>query len=108
MTFKLPNIDWGDVASKVSSLINTGAPLAEMLLPAWAPAIQIGAKILTGAADAEPTAVALVKTIQGGETPTPAQLQSYATQYESDYQALHADLAAQIAATPVPQGPAPA
>lgn len=98
----LPNLDWGDVASKVVTFITSGAPLAEELVPAWAPAISIGAKLLQGAVAAEPTAIALVKTIQDGAAPTPAELQSFATGYEADYQALHADLAAQIAATAPP------
>lgn len=94
------NINWDDLAAKVVSFVNTGAPVVEELVPAWAPAIQIGTKLLTAAANAEPTAVSLVKTIQSGQAPTPEQLQSFAADYESAYQTLHADLAAQIAATP--------
>lgn len=100
MTFKLPTIDWADLGNKVSTLINAGAPVVELLEPQWAPAIQIASKLLTGAVAVEPTAVAIVKNIQSGQAPTPDQLQSFATTYEDDYQALHADLAAKIAATP--------
>jgi hypothetical protein len=92
-------IDWTDVAIKVNTIIQTGAPVAELLLPAWAPAIAIAAKVLQGAAAAEPTAVALVKSIQAGTPPTAAQLQSFSTAYEADYQQLHADIAAQLAAS---------
>ena len=95
-------MDWNDIVSKVSQVITTGAPLVEELVPAWAPAIQIAAKILTGAANAEPTAVALVQTIQSGQPPTPADLQQFANDYEAAYQQLHADVAAQIAAETPP------
>ena len=91
-------IDWTKLTQEVVSLINGGAPLAEDLLPAYAPAIQVAAKLLTGAANAEPSAVAIVQSIQAGKAPTPTDLQAFAAAYEADYQALHADLAAQIAA----------
>lgn len=94
-------MDWNDIAQKVSTFIQDGAPIAEELVPAWAPAIQIGSKLLQGAIAAEPTAVALVKDIQSGTVPTPAQLQTFSAQYEADYQTLHADIAAKIAAAPV-------
>lgn len=93
-------LNWSAITSGVVSLINDGAPVVESLVPAWAPAIQIGLKLLTGAAQAEPVAVSLVQSIQSGQAPTPAQLQAFASDYEADYQALHADLAAQIAADP--------
>lgn len=94
-------MDWTDIVSKVSTFITDGAPAVEELVPAWAPAIQIGTKLLAAATQAEPTAVALVKSIQSGQAPTPAELQSFATDYEAAYQTLHTDIAAQIAAAPV-------
>jgi len=94
------SIDWADIVTKVSTLINTGAPVVEELIPAWAPAIQIAAKLLQGVASAEPTAVALVKTIQSGTAPTPTELQQFGSDYEAAYQTLHADIATQLAKTP--------
>lgn len=102
MTTTSPAINWGAIPGQVVAFVTGAAPLAEMLVPAWAPAIQIGAKLLTAAANAEPTAVGLVQTIQSGTPPTPAQLQAFAADYEDAYQALHADIATQIAATPTP------
>lgn len=93
-------MDLSKIIPGVMTIINDGAPIVEELVPAWAPAINIASKILAGAAQAEPTAVALVTQIQDGQPPTPAQLQSFATDYETAYQALHADLTAQIAAAP--------
>lgn len=95
-------MNWDTIVGQVSTLITDGAPVAESLLPAWAPAIQLGAKLLSAAANAEPTAVAIVKGIQAGTPPTAAELQSFAGDYEAAYQALHTDIAAQIAAAPVP------
>jgi hypothetical protein len=92
-------IDWNDIATKVNTIIQDGAPVAELLLPAWAPAISVAAKVLQGAAAAEPTAVALVQSIQSGTPPTAAQLQSFSTAYESAYQTLQTDIAKQIAAS---------
>ena len=93
-------IDWTALTQQVMTIINTGAPVVEELVPAWAPAIQITTKILAGAADAEPTAQSLLQTIQSGTPPTPTQLQTFASAYEVDYQTLHADIAAQLAVTP--------
>ena len=95
-------MDWTKISSLVMTIVNDGAPVAEQLLPEYAPAIQIAAKLLTGAASAEPTAVSLVQTIQSGQAPTPAELQTFATDYETAYQQLHADINTQLAATPVP------
>ena len=95
-------MDWTKISSLVMTIVNDGAPVAEQLLPEYAPAIQIAAKLLTGAAAAEPTAVSLVQTIQSGQAPTPAELQTFATDYETAYQQLHADINTQLAATPVP------
>lgn len=89
-------VDWTDIANKVVSIVTTGAPVVEELVPAWAPAIAVAAKLLQGAADAEPTAVALVKTIQSGQVPTPAEIQQFSTDYETAYQTLHADIAKQL------------
>lgn len=96
----MTDINWSALPGQVTAFVTGAAPLAEMLAPQWAPAIQIGAKLLTAAAAAEPTAVSLVQDIQSGTTPTPAQLQQFATDYEDAYQALHADIAAKIAQTP--------
>lgn len=96
----MTSINWDDLVVKVTTFVNDGAPVVEELVPAWAPAIQIGTKLLTAAANAEPVAVGIVKQIQSGQAPTPDQLQQFSTQYEAAYQALHADLAAQIAAAP--------
>lgn len=95
-------MDWDDLIKKVTTIVNDGAPVAEELVPAWAPAISLAAKLLTGAAQAEPVAVGLVQTIQSGQAPTPAQLQSFASDYEAAYQQLHADIATQLAAAPAP------
>lgn len=92
------NIDWTALPGQVAAFVNDGAPVAEALLPQYAPVIQIGAKLLTAAANAEPTAVSLVNTIQSGNLPTPAELAQFSTDYEDAYQALHDDIAAQIAA----------
>jgi len=92
-------MDWTDIANKVVSIITNGAPIVEELVPAWAPAIQVATKILQGAAAAEPTAVALVQSIQSGTVPTPTQIQQFSAAYEADYQLLHADIAKQLAAS---------
>ncbi len=96
------DLDWNTITKNVVSFVNDGAPIAEQLLPEYAPAIQIGAKLLTGAANAEPAAVDLVNTIRSGQMPSPADLQQFATDYEDSYQALHADIAARLASTPAP------
>lgn len=93
-------MNWTDITSKVVSFVNEGAPLIEDLVPAWAPAIQVATKLLQGAAAAEPTAVALVKSIQSGQAPTPDELQAFASDYEAAYQTLHADIATQLAVQP--------
>lgn len=92
-------VDWTDIANKVVSIVTQGAPVVEELVPAWAPAIQVATKLLQGAAAAEPTAVALVQSIQSGQVPTPTQIQQFSTDYEAAYQTLHADIATQLAAS---------
>lgn len=80
------------LASKVTTLINDGAPVVEALEPGWAPAITLVSNLLTAAANAEPTAVALLGTIKSGQAPTPEELDAFAADYEAAYGALHADI----------------
>ncbi len=91
-------MDWKAIEKGVVEVVTALAPIAETALPAAAPAISIGVKILQGVIDAEPTAVALFEQIKSDKPPTADQLQQFAADYESSYQKLDADIKAKLAA----------
>lgn len=93
-------LDWATIAADAGKVVAALAPIAESALPGASAAIALGAKIVQGVMDAEPTAVALFNQIKSGTPPTPEQLQQYASDYETAYQKLNADIAAQLAALP--------
>lgn len=92
------SLDWDEIAHSVASGVNALAPIAASFVPGAAPAILIVEKIISGLIAAEPAAIALVKQIQSGEVPTQTQLAQYYTQYQSDDDALKADIEAHLAA----------
>ena len=92
------SIDWEALAQKVSEGVTILAPLAEGMVPGLAPAITIASKIIQGGIAAEPTAVALIQQIQAGTPPTQDQLKSYYANYQTDDDALNADIQEHLAA----------
>lgn len=85
-------LNWESIAQKVAEGVNVLAPIAESLAPEAAPAIAILDKIIQGAMAAEPTAVALVQQIQSGAVPTQTQLAQFYANYQTDDDALKADI----------------
>lgn len=96
----MPDLDWDAIASTASEAVTLLTPIIEAAVPGSAAAIAIATKIANGVIDAEPTAVALYAQIKSGTPPTVDQIKALNDAYEASYQALHADLAAQIAALP--------
>lgn len=78
------------LADKLAALVNQGAPAIEMLEPGWAPAISLFSKLLTSAANAEPHAVEMVKSIKDGNLPAPEDVEALAASYGATVEALDA------------------
>lgn len=89
--------DFSKVLTEIKAGVAIFAPLIESAVPGAAPAAALVAKIVTGVAAAEPSAVALYQQFTGpGADPTAEELAAFAA-YEGDYQALHDDIAAKLA-----------
>jgi len=91
-------MNFDQIAQLASKIIAAAAPIAETVAPGEAAAIELGASVLTGLANAEPTAVALVKQIQSGTDATPAQLAEAYANYTKKDDALAASIDAHIKA----------
>lgn len=92
-----PAITWDEIAKDASAIINVLTPVLEDASPAASSAISAAAKVAQGVLAEEPAAVALYDQIKSGATPTGAQMQQFAADYESAYQQLNADIAAKLA-----------
>lgn len=91
-------MDFQSILAEIKAGVNVFAPLIEAAVPGAAPAAAVVAKIITGVAAAEPAAVALYNQFTTpGADPTADEVTAFAG-YEGDYQALHADIAAKLAA----------
>jgi hypothetical protein len=90
--------DFAKVLTDLKAGLSLFAPALDAVLPSAAPAVVLLSKIVTGVAEAEPRAVALYQQITSpGPDPTAAELAAFVA-YEADYQALHDDIAAKLAA----------
>src|SRR5438132_516917 len=89
--------DWNAIAADTGKVVAALAPFAMAADPALGGAVAIGVKIVQGVIANEPAAVALYQQIRGGTPPTAAQLQKYASDYETSYQKLNADINAKLA-----------
>lgn len=74
-------MDFADIATKLESLVNEGAPAVELLAPEWAPAVSVFAKLLTSAANAEPHAVDIYTSIKSGQVPAAEDVEALASDY---------------------------
>lgn len=90
------NFDWAKIASGVTDFVKATIPFAvagaEALDPAAKPIIDIGSKIITDLMNAEPAAQALVEQVQSGTPITAAQAATYRARYDTDDDALAADI----------------
>lgn len=91
-------INWDAVTNGVAQGVAALTPIIDIAAPEAAPVLDIINTILKGAAAAEPVAVALVTQINSGTPPTPTQLQAVIVAYNTDDDALNADITAHIAA----------
>jgi hypothetical protein len=82
------------VASVASQAITVLAPIVSVLVPGAGVGIIIGAKIIQGLLDNEPTALALYNQIVSGTPVTPDQLTEYIGKYHADDGKLNVDLEA--------------
>jgi hypothetical protein len=92
--------NWSAIATDAGDVVAALAPLVALAAPGASAAISIGVKIIQGVIAAEPTAVALYNQIQDGTPATAAQLQTFASDYETSYQKLNTDIAVKLAALP--------
>lgn len=74
-------MDFADIATKIETLVNEGAPAVELLAPEWAPAVSVFAKLLTSAANAEPHAVDIYTSIKSGQVPAAEDVEALAADY---------------------------
>ena len=91
-------MDWKNFEGQIKQAIGIFSPLIEAAVPGAAPAAHLVAKIVAGVTAAEPVATDLYRKIVGiGPDPTADELAAFAA-YEGEYQSLHADIAAKLAA----------
>jgi hypothetical protein len=94
MTTQNNGFDWEAALAKAQEIAGVLAPVIEGFAPETIPAVEIISKILNGVVAGVPTAKALWDKLVGGETVTPQELNEYAASYESSYEKLVADAAA--------------
>ena len=80
------------IATDVTNVLSALVPVVDVLDPAIGNALALAAKLLSGVAAAEPTAVSLYNSLTSATPPTDAQLEAYAANYETAYQKLNTDL----------------
>lgn len=92
--------DFNNLASGAATALNALAPFVAGASPAASAGLLIASKIIQGVIAADPVAVSLYDRLTGGGAVTPEELASYMSKYETDYQALHANIQAKFAALP--------
>jgi hypothetical protein len=99
-----------DIESGLSTLATVVSAISPMV-PGIGTAIALGAKVVQGLINLEPSAVTLYDSITSGAPVTAAQLATFNSAYELDYEQLNSDIntalaTAASAAPPTPPGAA--
>lgn len=86
-------IDFSKIASAVAQGVAALAPIALNFATGDAiPTITMVGKIVQGVVEGSEQAIALYNTIQSGDTPTPAELESYLSDYDKAHDQLNTDI----------------